>query len=145
MKKRDVGLIQEIRDFIHGHLSVFITVDDLCKMFHINRTKLQSNFNILYGSSIRAYIIRKKMQAAADRLQESDDSIKEIAIDLGYSSSSNFAKTFKQVHNMSPDQFRKNSSLISSYKGMVLSFTLAVVLILRVGMLLNLENAPFYP
>jgi AraC-like DNA-binding protein len=107
MKKKDAQLITEIRTYLDEHLYNQHTVQDLCQKFTINREKLQNGFHELVQSTVHAYIIHQRMQQAAKRLMESEDSIKVIALDSGYKKQRSFNKTFKSIFNMTPAAYRK--------------------------------------
>lgn len=107
MKRKDAELIREIRDFIDEHLYEQHTVQDLCRKFMINREKLQNGFHELVQSTVHAYIVQQRMANAAQRLLESDDSIKAISLDSGYKKQRSFNKTFKTIYNMTPAAYRR--------------------------------------
>jgi AraC-like DNA-binding protein len=107
MKKKDEQLIREIRNYLDEHLYEQQTVEDICRKFTINREKLQNGFHELTHSTVHAYIVRQRMQQAAERLTESDDSIKAISLDSGYKKQRSFNKTFKTIFNMTPAAYRK--------------------------------------
>ncbi|HET6253276.1 MAG TPA: AraC family transcriptional regulator [Puia sp.] len=107
MKKRDVQLIREIKDYIDENLYEEHTIKGLCEQFHINREKLQIGFHELVHSTVHAYIIRERIERAAKRLVESDDSVKVIALDSGYKKQRSFNKTFKSIFHLTPAGYRK--------------------------------------
>jgi len=107
MKRRDAQLIQEIREYIDEHLYEEHSIKDLCRQFTINREKLQIGFHELVQSTVHAYIIRQRIERAAKRLLDSDDSIKVIALDSGYKKQRSFNKTFKSIYKLTPATYRK--------------------------------------
>lgn len=107
MKRRDIQLIEEIRLYLDDNLYDQHTIQSLCRHFNINREKLQLGFNDLVRSTVYAYIIRQRLERATQRLVESDDSIKAIAIESGYKKQRSFNKTFKSVYNTTPAGYRK--------------------------------------
>ncbi len=107
MKRKDVQLISEIRAWLDEHLYEQHTVQDICRKFTINREKLQNGFHELAKSTVHAYIISQRMQQAAQRLLESDDSIKAISLDSGYKKQRSFNKTFKTIFRMTPAAYRR--------------------------------------
>jgi transcriptional regulator GlxA family with amidase domain len=107
MKRRDAQLIEEIRQYLDDNLYQQHTIQDLCRQFTINREKLQVGFHELVHSTVHAYIIRQRLERAAQRLVESDDSIKAIAIESGYKKQRSFNKTFKTIYRLTPATFRK--------------------------------------
>jgi AraC-like DNA-binding protein len=107
MKRRDTELIQEIRDYLDEHLYEAHSIRDLCKRFMINRGNLQLGFNELVGYTVHAYIIHQRIERAAKRLLESDDSIKAIALNSGYKKQRSFNKIFKTIFQLTPATYRK--------------------------------------
>jgi len=107
MKRKDVQLIIQIRDYIEEHLYEPHSIDDLCRKFNINREKLQVGFREQTGTTVHAYIIKLRMERAAQRLVESDDSIKVIALNSGYKKQRSFNKTFKTLFHLTPAAYRK--------------------------------------
>jgi len=107
MTRRDAQLIQQIREYLDEHLYVNHSIQDLCQRFSINREKLQLGFHELVKSTVHAYIIRQRIERAAQRLLESDDSIKVIALNSGYKKQRSFNKTFKTIFQLTPASYRK--------------------------------------
>lgn len=107
MKRKDTQLIQEIREYLDEHLYQQHTIPDLCRQFNINREKLQVGFRDLVKSTVHSYIIHQRIQRAAQRLLETDDSIKVIALDSGYKKQRSFNKTFKSIFHTTPAAYRK--------------------------------------
>jgi AraC-like DNA-binding protein len=107
MKRRDEQLIEEIRQYLDDNLYAQHTIQSLCRQFTINREKLQLGFHELAQSTVHAYIIRQRLERAAKRLLESDDSVKAIALDSGYKKQRSFNKIFKTVYQLTPASYRK--------------------------------------
>jgi AraC-like DNA-binding protein len=113
MKRRDILLLEEIKSYVDSHLDKSLTINALCKDFGINRYKLQKGFQHITGKPIRVYIIHRKMELAARRLQETEDSIKALSFEFGYRSSGNFCKAFKLVFDVSPTEYRNQACPVS--------------------------------
>ena len=107
MNRKDELLIREIRDYLDQNLYKEHSIPGLCRQFTINREKLQAGFHHLVQSTVHAYIVRQRIERAAQRLLESDDSIKAIALDSGYKKQRSFNKTFKAIYNLTPAAYRR--------------------------------------
>lgn len=107
MKRKDVQLIEKIRDYLDETLYEEHSIQSICRKFTINREKLQSGFHELVKSTVHAYIVRQRIDRAAQRLLETDDSIKAIALDSGYKKQRSFNKTFKSLYNLTPASYRR--------------------------------------
>jgi transcriptional regulator GlxA family with amidase domain len=107
MKRRDAQLIEEIRQYLDDNLYDRHPIQGLCRQFMINREKLQLGFNELVHSTVHAYIIRQRLERAAQRLVETDDFIKAIAIESGYKKQRSFNKIFKTIYRLTPATYRR--------------------------------------
>lgn len=107
MKRKDAQLIQRIREYLDENLYEEHSIQHICRKFTINREKLQAGFHELVHSTVHAYIVRQRVDRAAQRLLETDDSIKAIALDSGYKKQRSFNKTFKSLYNLTPASYRR--------------------------------------
>lgn len=108
MTQKDIGLLRQIRAHLDSNLQRQMPVTLICRYFCINKTKLQQQFRVCYGSSLHAFILQRRMEKAAILLQETEDPVKLIAGQCGYKKVRSFNKAFKGHWQLSPDQYRKN-------------------------------------
>lgn len=104
-----IEVIRKIHDRILLHLGQRITIEELSKQYLINPTTLKNTFKSVYGTSIAAHIKEHRMEQAAKMLKETDQSIAEIAKDVGYDSQSKFTAAFKEYFKVLPREYRKES------------------------------------
>ena len=107
MKRKDAQLIADIKEYLDDNLYQEHPIADICRRFTINREKLQAGFHELTQSTVHAYIIHQRIEHAALRLVDTDDSIKAIAMDSGYKKQRSFNKTFKSIFHLTPASYRK--------------------------------------
>ena len=72
-------------------------------------TSIKNSFRSVYGESIYSYIRTLKMQSAAHMLKTTDKSVLEIAGAFGYNNGSKFAKAFRDVCGVSPNEYRQSA------------------------------------
>lgn len=58
------------------------------------------------GIGIREYAKTRRLLVAAEKLKDTSQSVKEIAIDLGYQNPTDLRRQFKQFFQVSPNDFR---------------------------------------
>jgi two-component system response regulator YesN len=107
MNSNEAVLLLRVREYIHSNLHRPIPVEDICREFHINRTKLQEQFRESIGCSLHAFMLRERMLSAAGWLRETDEPVKRIAWECGYRNVRSFNKAFKNQWQLSPDRYRK--------------------------------------
>jgi AraC family transcriptional regulator, alkane utilization regulator len=90
------------------------TVDDIAREAGTSRTVLGERFGALMGQAPIEYVTSWRMQLAADRIRNSDDSLVAIAADVGYESEAAFNRAFKRVTGMTPGRWRDGADETSS-------------------------------
>ena len=80
------------------------TINQLARMVSISESKLKKDFKLIYGIPVYEYFQKVRMQAAKDKLLSGDHSVKEVAMELGYSNLSNFTIAFKKEFGLLPSK-----------------------------------------
>jgi AraC-like DNA-binding protein len=80
------------------------TISQLAKMVSISESKLKKDFKLIYGVPVYEYFQKLRMQAAKDKLLTGSHSVKEVAMELGYSNLSNFTIAFKKEFGLLPSK-----------------------------------------
>lgn len=83
------------------------SIQSLSKDLGIGYEKFRKVFKNQMGISPGNYVMQKRMDLAKTLLIEKNRSIKEIAMELGFSDAYAFSKQFKQMVGRSPSEFRK--------------------------------------
>ena len=102
--------VRKARDFICNNLHLNITAADAAKAAGYERCYFSTLFKRETGESISGYIRRKRIETAANLLEQTDYSCSEIASALSFSSQSHFTKLFKESYGMTPERFRKKDT-----------------------------------
>jgi AraC-like DNA-binding protein len=76
----------------------------------LSRSALAERFTRIMGEPPIRYLARQRLQAAAQRLQGSNDSVARIAFKVGYESEAAFNRAFKREFGVPPATWRKRSS-----------------------------------
>jgi AraC-like DNA-binding protein len=100
--------IHSIKDYIDQHPLEIKTIEELILKTNsqIGINLLHQGFRELYGTRIKEYEIRKRLEAAAHLLQNDELTMQEITAKCGYSSQSSFVRAFKDVYGITPGQWR---------------------------------------
>nr|QGT51167.1 hypothetical protein Firmicute1046_2430 [uncultured Firmicutes bacterium] len=100
-------LIREIHNLLIQNLDKRFTIEELSKKYLINTSSLKSTFKAVYGLPISAYVKEYRIKKAMELLQNTTDSISEIANVVGYKTQSKFTQAFKDTTNILPTEYRK--------------------------------------
>jgi AraC-like DNA-binding protein len=93
-------------DYIFAHLHENIPMKVLAQVSGFCTKSISQKFIAETGYSIPDYIHREKMMEAAQLLEFSTHSISDISNYLQYSSQSYFTRIFRDIHKMTPRQYR---------------------------------------
>ena len=107
-REDQIEVIRDVHTYLVEHLNERISIEMLSRRFHMNPTTLKAVFKSVYGNSLAAHIKEHRMEAAADRLKNSDDPIQTIAREIGYDSPSRFTEAFRTAYGVSPSEYRKS-------------------------------------
>lgn len=97
---------QKILEYIDQHLSEPLSISDLAKMAHLERTYFSRTFNKCLHVEPAKYIMRRKIDQAKQILWTTEEPLRQIAISLGFSDEFHFSRSFKRVSGLSPSEFR---------------------------------------
>jgi AraC family transcriptional regulator, alkane utilization regulator len=82
------------------------TVGELAGEVALSRSAFSARFRQLVGESPKRYITRTRLAHAAALLHQTDASLAEIALKIGYGSEFSFAKAFKRSFGIAPGTYR---------------------------------------
>ncbi|MCL3781126.1 helix-turn-helix domain-containing protein [Prolixibacteraceae bacterium JC049] len=71
----------------------------------INYKTLSQTFHQQEGETIERYVIKQRIEKVKELLSYGEMSLKEIAFDLGYSSTSHLSNQFKKEEGITPKEF----------------------------------------
>ena len=93
-------------DHIEAHLDSDLSLEDVAKTVGLSRYHLQRLFRACYGDNLKAYIRKRRLTLAAERLANTDERIIEIAIESGFESQEAFSRSFRALFGCNPGQYR---------------------------------------
>lgn len=100
--------ILKIIDYIESNYSENITLQTLCNVANMSRSSLHKQFSLLCKCTPSQYLTNIRIDKACKMLTDSDLSISQIAQDCGFFDSSHFSKTFLQLKQMLPKEYRSS-------------------------------------
>lgn len=93
---------------IHKSPELPMTLSSLAQIAGISRTGFSTRFRTLVGDTPMGYITKWRMIEAKRLLNESDESVGEIAERVGYRSEAAFNRVFKKQVSQTPLKYRKS-------------------------------------
>ncbi|MFC4305179.1 response regulator [Cohnella boryungensis] len=107
-RQRDTSaVIARIQAYIQDNLDKELSRDDIAGSVYRNPAYLSRLFRKETGLSLSDYIVQAKIEKVKKQLKETNDKISNIAESLGYVHFSYFAKLFKKMTGLTPQEYRK--------------------------------------
>ena len=100
-------IAEKARRMIMDNLEKHLKIEELAHELHVSQTQIKVCFRNYYGMPIYSYSRRKRMEEAARLLEETDETILEIAGKAGYENGSKFAKAFRDEMGTAPGEYRR--------------------------------------
>lgn len=104
--RNESSMVREVKNFIENHMLQDFSREDIANALHFNADYLSRVFKRETGTVLSDYIIFRRMTMARKLLEESCDRIADIAHSLGYNHFSHFARQFRNIAGMTPQEYR---------------------------------------
>ncbi len=108
-KSEDYTPIAKTIQYMQTCFDQSFTIADLAAMAKLSPYRFEQRIVKIFEITPGQFIQKVRMDAAVQRLHETDDPIVRIALDCGYSDQSTFSRQFKQTVGVSPAHYRRLS------------------------------------
>lgn len=108
--------VEQCKDYIAQNLYREIRIEKLAEAIGLNRCYLSDKFSKAAGMSIKQYIMKEKLNAAANLLKYSNAEVGAVASYMHFGSPSRFSQYFKKQYGLTPLEYRKKYKL-AEYSG----------------------------
>jgi AraC-like DNA-binding protein len=95
-----------IAEILENLMDPELSVKTIAARLRLNPDYIGRRFREVMGTSIGGFILKKRIQFAQGRLEESNDSVKEIAKQCGFGTVRHFIRQFKLEAGMTPTEAR---------------------------------------
>ena len=87
-----------------------INVNDVANLTRLSRRQLERRFRKTFQTSPRSYLIRMRILAACDLLENAEQSVTEVALEVGFYDHSDFSRQFRRIIGQSPTDYRRQKA-----------------------------------
>jgi len=100
------GRFSKVIDHIHKCYAEELEIAALARQAGVSQSQFERRFRQLLGTSPNEYLLRVRINASRALLENSDRTIADIALAVGFYDHSHFTRTFKRQMSCSPKQYR---------------------------------------
>src|SRR3954453_23147328 len=94
------------RDAMDRNFAEPLDVPALARVAHVSAAHFIRTFRATFGETPHRYLQRRRVERAMAMLRQTDDSISEICLDVGFASLGSFSRTFRDIVGESPTTYR---------------------------------------
>lgn len=94
-------------DHVLAHCAEALRIDDLAEMAGLSTAQFERRTKKIFQLSAGQFIMKTRIDAAAQRLAEGAESIADIALHCGFCDQSALSRQFRQLTGLSPSQYRQ--------------------------------------
>lgn len=107
--KKTKSVVERIQEYISDNLEEDITRNSLGEMLYLHPNSVVRLFKQETGMTLGQYLLEQRMEQAKEMLLETSLPVNVISVKTGYTNFSYFTKVFKDVTNMTPNEYRKEA------------------------------------
>ena len=100
-------IVRDAMNYISAHFSEAVTLQDVAEHLHLNPSYFSRIFKRSSGSTFKEYLTKVRVEEAKRLLRNTDYSLLDIAIGVGFDNQSYFTSVFKRLTGLTPKQYRK--------------------------------------
>lgn len=93
--------------YIQEHYAEPISIAQLSQLCGFSQVHFMNVFKAAIGSTCIEYLVQYRLANAALALEETDHSVTQIALDVGFQNTSYFNRAFKSQYAMTPTAYRR--------------------------------------
>ncbi len=102
------SIVGKVKAYIISHLHEELNRENIASPFYLHPDYINRLFKKETGHSMTEFLLNERMRAAEEWLVKTERSVTDIALNVGYSNTSHFAKSFKKQYGANPNEYRQS-------------------------------------
>jgi AraC-like DNA-binding protein len=99
-----------VRAYIDSHIAGPVLVADLCALVQLSEAHFSRAFRRTFGRSPHAFVIRRRVELAAQYMLQTEAPLSDIALRCGFTDQPHLCKHFRQTMGQTPAAWRRAHS-----------------------------------
>ena len=88
-----------------------LDVPTLARMTHVSEAHFIRTFRATFGETPHRYLQRRRVERSMFLLRETDRTVTEICLDVGFTSLGTFSRTFRDIVGQAPSAYRRDADV----------------------------------
>src|SRR5262245_8871245 len=98
------------RDAMDRDFAKPLDVQALARIAYVSEAHFIRTFRATFGETPHRYLQRRRVERAMFMLRETERSVSDICLDVGFTSLGTFSRTFHQIVGQSPTAYRERAA-----------------------------------
>jgi len=111
--------LRRIVEFIESHIDQSINLQQLAAVASLSPFHFHREFKRSTGMTPAKYIFEARIKGAKTLLRQSDLSLAQVAIQIGFADQSHFTAAFRKATSMTPRSYRNSVATLADHQGSV--------------------------
>jgi AraC-like DNA-binding protein len=86
-----------------------LDVRSVAAVAHISEAHFSRSFRAVFGETPHRYLQRRRVERSMFLLRETDRSVTDICLDVGFNSLGTFSRTFREIVGETPSRYREGN------------------------------------
>ena len=99
--------VRVVKEYLDTNYRERIILDDLSRIYFIDKYYLAKSFRAEYGQTITAYINNLRITKAKQLLRFTNKTVEEIGAEVGIGNPAYFSRIFKEIEGVGPRKYRE--------------------------------------
>ena len=99
---KDMERVQRIKEILIGNLEKPPSLSELARISGTNKNKLNTDFRIVFGTSVFEFLRASRLEHAKDLLERKKMNVTEAAFEVGYAHQQSFTRAFRSHFGTNP-------------------------------------------
>lgn len=104
---RDGDRIKKMLQFVHEHYFEELNTEKIAKSIMVSPSECLRCFHNTISTTPIQYVKQYRVQKAVEMLKKTNKKVSDIGAQCGFQEMSYFAKTFREIHGITPSEFRR--------------------------------------
>jgi AraC-like DNA-binding protein len=100
------------RDAMDRNYAEPLDVPAVAAVAHVSEAHFIRSFRAVFGETPHRYLQRRRVERSMFLLRETDRSITDVCLDVGFTSLGTFSRTFREIVGEAPSQYRAGNGPI---------------------------------
>jgi AraC-like DNA-binding protein len=97
------------RDAMDRSYAQPLDIPTLARLAHVSEAHFIRTFRATFGETPHRYLQRRRVERSMFLLRETDRSVTDICLEVGFTSLGTFSRTFREVMGESPTAYRRRA------------------------------------